>query len=331
MKLRRNCRRKQHKPQRGTSDSGCAALFRSNFFKKALDSPTVIPYRIKASSKSLCEVAFMLKIGEFSKLSRLSVRMLRYYDASGLLTPAVVDPFTGYRYYCEEQLPTAGRIAALRDMGFPLSAIDAITQRQGDAAALAQLLEEHRRTLQARLDTTMRQLQLLRTAAEQLRKDETMMKYSVTLKSLPERYAATVRQTIPHYEDEGVLWHILAQETAPLNLIPADPCYCSVVFHDGEFKETGVDAEVQKTVRGSYPDTAHVRFRTLPPVTFASAVFRGPYHQIGDVNIAVAAWIRDNGYEYDGPSFNIYHVSPHETEDPEKYVTEVCYPVRPKQ
>ena len=93
----------------------------------------------------------MLKIGEFSKLSRLSVRMLRYYDASGLLTPAVVDPFTGYRYYCEEQLPTAGRIAALRDMGFPLSAIDAITQRQGDAAALAQLLEEHRRTLQARL------------------------------------------------------------------------------------------------------------------------------------------------------------------------------------
>lgn len=97
MKLRRNCRRKQHKPQRGTSDSGCAALFRSNFFKKALDSPTVIPYMIKASSKSLCEVAFMLKIGEFSKLSRLSVRMLRYYDASGLLTPAVVDPFTGLR------------------------------------------------------------------------------------------------------------------------------------------------------------------------------------------------------------------------------------------
>ena len=101
----------------------------------------------------------MLKIGEFSKLSRLSVRMLRYYDASGLLTPAVVDPFTGYRYYCEEQLPTAGRIAALRDMGFPLSAIDAITQRQGDAAALAQLLEEHRRTLQARLDNYERMKQ----------------------------------------------------------------------------------------------------------------------------------------------------------------------------
>ena len=60
----------------------------------------------------------MLKIGEFSKLSRISVRMLRHYDEIGLLKPAEIDRFTDYRYYREDQLPTACRIAALKEMGF---------------------------------------------------------------------------------------------------------------------------------------------------------------------------------------------------------------------
>ena len=47
----------------------------------------------------------MLKIGEFSKLSRVSVRMLRHYDEIGLLKPAEIDTFTDYRYYREDQLP----------------------------------------------------------------------------------------------------------------------------------------------------------------------------------------------------------------------------------
>ena len=60
----------------------------------------------------------MLKIGEFSKLSRVSIRMLRHYDDIGLLKPAFIDSFTGYRYYKPEQLPVIGRITALKDMGF---------------------------------------------------------------------------------------------------------------------------------------------------------------------------------------------------------------------
>ena len=65
----------------------------------------------------------MLKIGEFSKLSRVSVRMLRHYDDIGLLTPAYIDRFTDYRYYSESQLPTVCRITALKDMGFRLADI----------------------------------------------------------------------------------------------------------------------------------------------------------------------------------------------------------------
>ena len=154
------------------------------------------------------------------------------------------------------------------------------------------------------------------------------MEYSVTLKNLPQRRAACVRMTLPSYEAEHQLWQVMARETAPLGLRLEEPCLCSVTYYDGEYREREVDAEAQKTVRGDYPDTEHVRFRTLPAVTFASATFRGPYDKICAANAAVAAWVRDNGYAFDGPAFNIYHVNPSETDGPEEYVTEVCYPVK---
>lgn len=68
----------------------------------------------------------MLKIGDFSKLSRVSIRMLRHYDEIGLLKPIWIDPESGYRYYGAEQLPIVGRIKALKDMGFGLAVIGEI-------------------------------------------------------------------------------------------------------------------------------------------------------------------------------------------------------------
>lgn len=101
-----------------------------------------------------------------------------------------------------------------------------------------------------------------------------------------------------------------------------------MTFLDREFKESNVEVEAQKTVKGTYPDTEHVQFRTLPPVTVASCVFQGGYSHIGEANEAVVAWLTDNGYVCCGPMFNIYHVSPAETQNPEEFVTEVCHPVR---
>ena len=74
----------------------------------------------------------MLKIGEFSKLSRVSIRMLRHYDDIGLLKPAEIDDFTGYRYYREEQLFDIGRITSLKDMGFALADIIKILESYDD-------------------------------------------------------------------------------------------------------------------------------------------------------------------------------------------------------
>lgn len=269
----------------------------------------------------------MLKIGDFSKLSRVSIRMLRHYDEIDLLKPVWIAPESGYRYYGEKQLPVVGRIKALKDMGFGLTAIGEILDCYEERESLERHLLLKQTELRELARQTAYQLQLLDTALKRLRKDETM-NYNVFLKAFPERYAATVRMNIPAYEMEGMLWSVLVNETAPLNLVPDNPCYCSVVYHDKEYKENDVDVEAQKTVKGRYPDTQHVKFRMLPAVTVASASCKGSYEQLNAVMEAVANWVVDNGYELDGPAFNIYHVSPHETSDPNEFVTEVCYPVK---
>ena len=90
----------------------------------------------------------MLKIGEFSKLSRVSVRMLRHYDEIGLLKPAEIDRFTDYRYYREDQLPIAGRIAALKDMGFSLADIVRILEVYDDREKLEQFFSARQEELE---------------------------------------------------------------------------------------------------------------------------------------------------------------------------------------
>ena len=272
----------------------------------------------------------MLKIGEFSKLSRVSIRSLRRYDEEGLLVPAAIDSFTGYRYYSERQLPIANRIRALRDMGFPLAAVREVLTCYDDPKALERCLLLQRAAAQESMEETERRLRLLDTALERLRKDETMMQYDVIIKTIPERHVASVRQIIPSYDREGDLWGIYCQETARMNIQSGDPALCTAVFHDGEFKERDVDVEIQKNVVGTYPDTEHVKFKTVPAVQVASATFRGSYDQFSAASAAVAAWVADNGWTFDGVSFSIYHVSPHNTRNPDEFVTEVCYPVKRK-
>lgn len=272
----------------------------------------------------------MLKIGDFSKLSRISIRMLRHYDEIGLLVPASTDSFTGYRYYGEAQLPIAARIMVLKDMGFGLSAISSILKNYDSPQDLAEFLDLKRAELTEQAAETKRRLKLLETAIERLRKDGFMTNYDVTLKEMPERYVASLRKVIPAYEQEGMLWHMLYAETEGMNLQQTDPGYCLAIFHDEGFKESDVDVEIQLSVKGRYADTEHVIFKTVPPVQIASATFQGSYEKITEVHGAVANWLNDNGYEMSGCSFSIYHVSPAQTQNPDELVTEVCYPVRRK-
>ncbi|MDE6736391.1 MAG: GyrI-like domain-containing protein [Treponemataceae bacterium] len=102
------------------------------------------------------------------------------------------------------------------------------------------------------------------------------------------------------------------------------------VYHDNEFVERDADVEVRLAVEGEYEDTDEVKFKSVPAVQAAACVFRGGYEQIAAVNEAIAAWANENGCEFCGPCFWIYHKSPYETQNPADYVTEVCFPVRKK-
>ena len=98
----------------------------------------------------------MLRIGEFSKLSRVSIRMLSHYDDIGLLKPAEIDQFTGYRYYSPEQLPVIGRITALKDMGFSLADIVKMLEIYENRDELDDYLMKRQLELQEISETTQR-------------------------------------------------------------------------------------------------------------------------------------------------------------------------------
>lgn len=269
----------------------------------------------------------MLKIGEFSKLSHVSVRMLRHYDEIGLLHPQRVDPITGYRLYGEEQLFTAGKINVYRGMGFGLTAIAGLLH-EADPQKLRAMLERQQESLREQSEEMSQMLHRIKLAIAQLGEESTMANYDVTIKEIAPRYVASVRDVLESYNYEGRLWHYMMKETADQNLTPANPCLAFGIFHDAEYKERDVDVEIQMTVEGNYHDTEHVRFKTEPAVCVASAIHYGSYETISDASAAVAAWVEKNGYQMCGVMFNVYHVSPHETQNPDELVTEVCIPVK---
>lgn len=268
----------------------------------------------------------MLKIGEFSKLSKVSVRMLRHYDEIDLLKPIKIDKFSGYRYYSEEQLPIMVRINFLKEMGFGLTAIKDVLNCYEDKYKLESYLRLRHSELMDDFNKTSKRIQMIEKALENLRKDETMQ-YSVITKVLPERKVASVRRIIPSYKDEGILWNILFEEIGTLNVEVAKPPYIGAVIHDNEHKEEDVDVEIQISVKGEYKDTENIKFKVEPETMVASVTFNGPYEQFGSAYAALATWISKNGYKFAGPLMDIYHRGYYETQNTEEFITEVCCPI----
>jgi len=91
----------------------------------------------------------MFKIGEFSKLAQVSIRMLRYYDETGLLKPAETDYATNYRLYSTEQIPVLNKIIFLRDLGFNVSEISRVLNNWNDKTVSTLLDEKYADTEKA--------------------------------------------------------------------------------------------------------------------------------------------------------------------------------------
>lgn len=126
----------------------------------------------------------MFKIGEFSKLTQVSIRMLRYYDEAGLLKPAKTDAWTGYRMYSAEQIPTLNKIIYLRDSGFQVSEIAAALAAENEMS-LIEHLDKKYREIQENIKTEQERLQKILLVKKDILHGQNEMPYNVTIKSIP--------------------------------------------------------------------------------------------------------------------------------------------------
>lgn len=270
--------------------------------------------------------ARLFTIGEFSRLARISVRMLRHYDERGLLPPASVDASSGYRSYAPGQLRTAARICALRDAGFPVAEIGRLLPLLDQASVVRQALAEQRARLEADAEDVRRRIERVDHLISDLK--EPVMSLDVRRTTLPGLAVAALRDTIPTYADEGLLWQRLTAALGPAGGVLAAEPVSGATFHDEGYQERDVDVEVWTGVAGPFEQHDGVRFAELPARDVVAVTMTGPYEQVGAVTAALGDWIAEHDLEMDGPMFDVYRVGPAQEPDPARWVTEVCQPVR---
>lgn len=147
----------------------------------------------------------MFKIGDFSRLTQVSVRMLRYYDELGLLKPEEVDRFTGYRFYSARQITRLNRIITLRDMGFLVAEISLILNECMDEADLIRQLEEKKLEIAKTIAFENNKLERIEKMIKSIGMESVLMNYEVSVKNVPSYKVVSVRGVIPAYAMEGML------------------------------------------------------------------------------------------------------------------------------
>ncbi len=272
----------------------------------------------------------MFKIGDFSKLSQVTVKALRYYDELGLLKPVSVDRFTGYRYYSADQLPQLNRILALKDLGLSLEQIaqlfasrDKLTVEQ-----MRGMLRLKQAEAQARVRDEQERLARVEARLRQIEEEGKMPTYEVVIKKVPPLRVASLRGTIPTFPEQGELWNELEAHLAQQRIQPTGPCL--TLYHDAEYKERDIDAEVCEPVDASARGgSARVKIYDLPAIEMmACVVHHGSFNTLTQAYNALMQWIQQNGYRICGPDREIYIKTgvPARQDDP-SYVAEIQVPV----
>lgn len=268
----------------------------------------------------------MFRIGEFSKLAQVSIRMLRYYDEVGLLKPAEIDPWTGHRRYSAAQIPVLNRILYLRDSGFHVSEIaDALDQEE--EGLLAVLDRKHAEIEQA-IQAEQEKLQKIELAKKELLHGKNKMYDDVSIKSIPSCQVLSLRRIIPNYYAEGLLWKEISAFAKQRQIqISGNPVS---IYHDTAYKETNVDVELCVPVKKVGKNTGDFFYRTTEPVpAMACTMVYGDFSNIAGAYLAFAAWLEKNSpYQMDGATRQIVHRGPWNEQEAERYVIELQIPIK---
>jgi len=270
----------------------------------------------------------MLKIGDFSKFGRVSVKTLRYYDEIGLLKPVRVDQFTGYRYYSVDQLSHLNRIIGLRDLGLSLDEIGQLLANSLSSEKLIELMRAKREEVLVRLYEEETRLRRVEEWLKNVEKEGIMPEQNVIIKKAEPIMVAAVRGIIPRYNDVSPLFQELFVCLGKKRIQVIGPSMA--IYHDAEYREKDVDVEVMAPVKGNPVAGPNIKIRELAPVEqMACIVHKGPYETISLAYTALMKWVEANGYRIDGSQREVYLTGPGQflKGNPDSYITEIQLPV----
>lgn len=272
----------------------------------------------------------MLKISDFSKLSGISIRMLRFYDEKDILKPVKIEE-NGYRYYDVKQLRLATQIHYFRYLEFSTIEIKMLMSRLQHGDEIQMILNERLMELKKDTEKMIEKMETLQKTIDKFNQEEIVMNYNIEVKEFPSYFMMCKRSIIPSYDQEGVLWKELNDELKKHNInVGYKPNAISMaVFHDEGYKDSDVDVEIRVEVdEKEYKKSDTIKFCWSEPVKVASITYTGGYEHITDICIQIAKWLSDNNCEIAGPNFSVYHVGYAQTQNPNEFVTEICYPFK---
>lgn len=265
----------------------------------------------------------MYRIGEFSILSKTTIKTLRYYEKEGILIPSFVDKETGYRFYETKQLIELARIISLRQVGMSIDNIKSILNGNN----LNDLLQRRKEELEIELNLSQDQLQRINYLLEGKN-----MNYEVVKKELPDYVVYYKEGVIKDFSE--ITNFILAsaeecQSTNP-NIKCIEPDYCYINYLDGEYKEKDIKIRyAQAVVKEGIPNES-IKFEKLKKTEAVCIYHKGSYENLGEAYSFIMKWIEDNDYEMTEYPRERYIDGIWNKENIEDWLTEIQVPVTKK-
>ncbi|MYS84525.1 MerR family transcriptional regulator [Embleya scabrispora] len=273
----------------------------------------------------------MFTIGDFARHGRVSVRMLRHYDAMGLLRPARVDPDSGYRFYEAGQLARLNRVIALKDLGFTLHQVRSILDERVSVEELRGMLRLRRTELAATVAADALRLAQVEARLRTIEAEGRMSADDIVVKRIPAVRVAelTVTTTADADGPEGIgpiidpLYDELCHRLEAAGVSPTGPgiAYYEAAPDEDDTVVIHAGMTVATEPRADF-DFAIV---DLPEIECAATyVHRGSMDHVMTGVQALAGWIDANGYRSLGYARELYLECP---DDPEQWVTELQEPI----
>lgn len=252
----------------------------------------------------------MFSIGDFARLGRVSVRMLRHYDAIGLLPPADVDPASGYRFYQAAQLGRLNRIVALKDLGFTLQQVQVILDEELGADELRGMLRLRRAQLAAQLAADTARLGGVEARLRMIEKEGHMNTEDVVVKEVTPVRVAELTAVAASYQGEDIgpviqpLYAELHRRLAAAGIRQTGP---GIAYYSPQGSGEAVLVHATAQVAVEPADGYDFAVVDVPAIaTAATIIHRGPMDDVDQSMQILARWIEDNGYQTDGYAREVY-------------------------